>query len=98
LAESEDQFSIVAEGDVHNRLLALFEDDLTAQSQSRYLEVKDGDRAAFTGLFETYYAPMCAYAFRFVDDHELTKDVVQEVFVWIWQQRNRWKPGVSVRC
>jgi len=46
LAETEDQFSIVARDSVHDKLLALFEEDLVAQSESRYLEVKAGDRAA----------------------------------------------------
>ena len=50
LAETEDQFSVVARGDVHDALLDLFEEDLVAQSESRYLEVKAGDRAAFMAV------------------------------------------------
>ena len=46
LAETENQFSIVAEDSVHDALLALFKEDLVAQSESRYLEIEAGDRAA----------------------------------------------------
>ena len=45
-----------------------------------------GEKDAFDSLFRKYYPQMCVYAHRFVDMVE-TEDIVQECFVWIWNNR-----------
>lgn len=50
LSETESQFTIETDGEVHDRLLDLFEDDLIGQSRSRFLEVKDQDRNAYMAV------------------------------------------------
>jgi len=35
-----------------------------------------------------YYNDLYSYACRFVNDHELSKDCIQEVFISLWQRRN----------
>ena len=61
-------------------------------------QIRCGNRRAFTELFETYYVPLCQYAYRFIQDEEVREDVVQDLFAWIWERRDDWKPGVSVRA
>lgn len=46
-----------------------------------------GEKEAFDSLFRKYYPRMCVYAHRYVDMVE-TEDIVQECFVWIWNNRS----------
>ena len=47
---------------------------------------KTGERD-FEQLFETYYAPFCLYAKRFIDEDELCQDLVSDVFANLWSKR-----------
>lgn len=52
-------------------------------------KVKAGDYDAYRLLFERYYNVLCNYAGRFLNDDFISEDVVQEVFVKIWEDRKR---------
>lgn len=41
---------------------------------------------AFKYLYDTYYASLCHYANRFVGEFANEEDVVQEIFVKLWQR------------
>ncbi|HWV73303.1 MAG TPA: RNA polymerase sigma-70 factor [Pseudosphingobacterium sp.] len=43
--------------------------------------------AAFDALFHKYYKLLCGYAFLFLKDEENAKDIVQNLFVEIWEKR-----------
>jgi len=45
------------------------------------------DRQAFRFLFEYFYAPLCIYAKRFIEDKSTREDVVQDVFFSVWEKR-----------
>jgi RNA polymerase sigma-70 factor (ECF subfamily) len=45
------------------------------------------DKRAFRALFEAYYAPLCVYAKRFIDDRATREDLVQDAFFSIWEKR-----------
>ena len=55
------------------------------------------DKDAFRQLFEAFYAPLCVYAGRYFSGRDTTEDVVQEVFIKLWENRNRIVIGRSVR-
>lgn len=38
-------------------------------------------------LFERYYKPLCVFAIKYVYDLNLSEDVVQEVFIKIWEKK-----------
>jgi len=40
----------------------------------------------FRQLFRTLYDPLSKYAFSLVQDHESAEDIVQEVFIRIWEK------------
>ena len=42
---------------------------------------------AFNTLFNRYYAVLCAYSESFVNDRQLSEDLVQDVFVNVWMKR-----------
>lgn len=41
----------------------------------------------FQKVFEEYYNPLCNYAFTFLKDLSSSEDVVQELFVKVWEKR-----------
>jgi len=47
-----------------------------------------GDVSAFDALVITYDAPLRRFARRMVDRTDLADDIVQDVFVWIWERRD----------
>ena len=59
--------------------------------------IRDGDREAFRSLFDTYYASLCHYASHYLNDDSLSEEVVQELFVKLWEKRKTLDVGTSVR-
>lgn len=41
----------------------------------------------FESVFRQYYQSLCSYAYSFVKDMESSEDVVQEVFVRVWEKQ-----------
>ena len=52
--------------------------------------VRAGDARAFEAMFKAYYDPLCRFVARYVGSRDVAEDVVEDVFVWIWQERERW--------
>lgn len=48
---------------------------------------EDGLYKQFRLGFEKFYNPLCLYANSFVKEHSVCEDIVQEVFVRIWETR-----------
>ncbi len=46
-----------------------------------------GDVNAFEIVFGLHYEPLCSFAQQYVDSPDAARDVVQEVFVRVWEQR-----------
>ncbi|MGE0440351.1 MAG: RNA polymerase sigma-70 factor [Gemmatimonadales bacterium] len=51
--------------------------------------IRSGDRDAFERVFRAYYAKLADYANGLVRTRDGAEDVVQEVFVALWTQRER---------
>lgn len=47
------------------------------------------DQLAFDELYERYFTRLFNYAYKKVDDHFLAQEVVQELFINLWQQRKQ---------
>jgi RNA polymerase sigma-70 factor (ECF subfamily) len=52
------------------------------------LLLKRGDTSAIKILFEKYHAYLCVTAFRLLKNSDAAKDVVQEVFIKFWNNRD----------
>jgi RNA polymerase sigma-70 factor, ECF subfamily len=50
--------------------------------------IRNDDRHAFEQLFRKFYRPLAAYAFRFVRDLPTAENMVQDVFLKLWQNRS----------
>lgn len=59
--------------------------------------LKNGDEAAFKKIFKICYAPLCNFAARYVKSSRDCEDIVQEVFVTVWQKREDIKLNRSFR-
>jgi len=60
-------------------------------------ELKNGNDKAFNFLMETYYKNLCGYAYTLTNDKAFSEDIVQNVFVSIWTNKNNLKPVFSIK-
>ena len=47
------------------------------------------DQVAYRSLFEQYYVSLCQFARRYIDDQETREDIVQDVFVELWNNKSK---------
>ena len=60
-------------------------------------KIKNGDKPAFKEIFEMYYDSLARFAYRHVQSRTLAEEVVQDVFLWIWENRERWQVNRSLK-
>ncbi|MDN3548847.1 RNA polymerase sigma-70 factor [Mucilaginibacter aquaedulcis] len=51
------------------------------------LLLKDGDRYAFTEIYNRYSGLLYVYAFKLTSSGDISKDMVQELFISLWDKR-----------
>ncbi len=54
--------------------------------------IRTGSRSVFEQLFRSYYSRLCRYAYRLVGSRDAAEDLVQNVFLNIWKNRESWNP------
>nr|WP_255785018.1 RNA polymerase sigma-70 factor [Membranihabitans maritimus] len=52
--------------------------------------IKKGDKEAFNTIYRRYWEYLYTSANYILQDRDACMDVVQEVFVWFWENRNQW--------
>ncbi|MEL7530149.1 MAG: RNA polymerase sigma-70 factor [Bacteroidota bacterium] len=68
------------------------------QKEQQWLSrISKGDRSALEELFREYYTPLVRFAYTKLQDSELAEDVVQEVFVKLWNIRENVKINTSLK-
>ena len=50
-----------------------------------------GDRNAFDSIFHQYYASLCFFAERVTDSHDDAEDIVEELFVKLWNKHQQFE-------
>ncbi len=63
--------------------------DLDAQLM---LRVKDGDGASFGLLLEKHRSPVIHFLYRMVQNHAISEELAQEVFLRVYKSRNTYEP------
>lgn len=58
-------------------------------------QISPGD---FTAVFNLYWKKLYVIAYRRVGDEEIAKDIVQDVFVYYWNNKDIIKVGVSIEA
>lgn len=51
--------------------------------------LKAGDSVAYTELFDRYSGVLYRHAYRLLGDHDEAQDIVQDVFLNLWQKREQ---------
>ncbi|MBB5438950.1 RNA polymerase sigma-70 factor (family 1) [Pedobacter sp. AK017] len=51
--------------------------------------LRNGDDAAFMEIYERYNSLLYAYAYRKLQDKQESEDVVQDVFIGLWEKREK---------
>lgn len=60
--------------------------------------IREGSSVALGQLMDVCWPELVRYATRQLDDAELARDLVQEVFIRVWERRLTWVPDGSVRA
>lgn len=59
--------------------------------------LRTGDARALAALIERYWSPLVAYAMRHTTSSDVAADIVQDVFVRLWERRASWRREGLVR-
>ena len=59
-----------------------------SEEQNIFEAILLDDREAFERIFKESYKPLTAYAFRFISDLSTAENIVQDVFLKLWQNRH----------
>lgn len=57
------------------------------ESVELFRKIRRGDTHAFRKLFDRWYTPLCRHAVTFVGDQQVAEDIVQELFINLWTNR-----------
>jgi RNA polymerase sigma factor (sigma-70 family) len=57
------------------------------QDHTILLSIAEGDERAFSQLFYEYHQPLGQFVYSITRSRELTEEVIQDVFVKVWQNR-----------
>jgi RNA polymerase sigma-70 factor (ECF subfamily) len=69
-----------------------------SQIVSEWIEkIAKGDSAAFEKLFTLYCQPLINFARRYVKDTHIAENIVQDIFVKIWQNRTQLNPLSDIK-
>lgn len=63
-----------------------------------FARIAAGDRAAFEALFRAHYKPLCAFANGYLADAEKSEDLVQELFIRLWLDREKLTVTSSIKA
>lgn len=61
---------------------------LTLNDEQLFRKLKDNDAKAFEILFKRHYANLCRRVNSMLNDEEAAEDVVQQLFMKIWESRD----------
>lgn len=59
--------------------------------------LKKGNTDAYTFLVDTYHQKLCVYAFNLSHNHDNAEDIVQNVFLRVWQKRDKLKDDFVIQ-
>lgn len=51
--------------------------------------ISAGDEKAFLEIFNLYFKSVCRFVEKYVQSRELSEDLVQEVFIKVWENRDK---------
>lgn len=67
---------------------AAMESETSVTDQELFARLREGDSTALDELFRRYYAELCRIALRFVRNEQEAEDIIQDLFISIWEKRD----------
>ena len=61
-------------------------------------KLKEGDKDSFKFFFEAYYSDLCNYVNLFVRNESLSEEIIQDVYIYLWNNRKKINIDKSVRA
>ena len=52
-----------------------------------FISIQQGNHDGLRCLFDRYYIPLCRYVHTLIEDETAAEDIVQGVFIYIWEHR-----------
>lgn len=59
--------------------------------------IKNSDEGAFEILFHKYYKYLCLYASKIIQDDDSAEEIVQDLFVKLWEKREQLNIETSIK-
>ena len=69
-----------------------------ALEQAWVRKIREGNAQAFERLFSTYCGPLVHFAGRYVGDLAVAENIVQDVFVNVWNRREQLDPTAAIKA
>jgi RNA polymerase sigma-70 factor (ECF subfamily) len=60
-------------------------------------KLKNDDQVSFSIIFSSYYSDLVHFAFHFIRDLSVSEEIVQELFLKIWENRHYLEIGSSLK-
>jgi RNA polymerase sigma-70 factor (ECF subfamily) len=60
--------------------------------------LKAGDESVMTVIYKTYWEPLFVTAFNLFKDKEACEDIIQEIFIKLWDRRAKIEISVSLKA
>jgi RNA polymerase sigma-70 factor (ECF subfamily) len=67
-------------------------------TSEQFQAFRKGDKRAFKTIFDTFYKGLFLFAQKYVSDTDVAEDLVQEIFVKLWEKRETIEDGSTIKA
>ncbi len=61
-------------------------------------EIKNGNKVVYESLFSDYYESLVSFAEKYTFDQQVSEDIVQELFIYVWEKASVIEIKVSLKA
>lgn len=72
-------------------------DTIYVANEQLLKELHKGNSRIIKQMYDSFFAPLCVYAYNFVKDELVAGDIVQEVFIKFWEKRKKFDSIYAIR-
>lgn len=72
--------------------------EINKEEQEILHKIAKNDRKVFEQVFKSYYTELCRFAMRYVREEVASEEIVQEVFINIWERRSELNINSSIKA
>lgn len=68
------------------------------QDADLFFKIRNDNQSAFEVVFLRYYSSLCSYAFSLIGNKDTSEEIVQDIFVKFWDNRNQIEINSSLKA